>query len=168
MLKPSGFGVDFPQFVVRKSTAKYSSSKVDGISTSLVYMLRKKKNINNIKNTILPSSGTHMAVSLWFLSVLHRARLQRGHVLCDHCCQSHGEQMHCHGWGRWVQWCVFGFFFSDYFFYFMLWFPQESPHQNRHDLVQVFCCGYPCGILQNRCQKISAAIPQHVYKPKRQ
>lgn len=113
MLKPSGFGVDFPQFVVRKSTAKYSSSKVDGISTSLVYMLRKKKNINNIKNTILPSSGTHMAVSLWFLSVLHRARLQRGHVLCDHCCQSHGEQMHCHGWGRWVRWCVFwGLFYA--------------------------------------------------------
>lgn len=116
MLKPSGFGVDFPQFVVRKSTAKYSSSKVDGISTSLVYMLRKKKNINNIKNTILPSSGTHMAVSLWFLSVLHRARLQRGHVLCDHCCQSHGEQMHCHGWGRWIRWCVFFGFFLIIFF----------------------------------------------------
>lgn len=79
----------------------------------------KKKfffSLNNKKNTILPSSGTHMAVSLWFLSVLHRARLQRGHVLCDHCCQSHGEQMHCHGWGRWIRWCVFFGFFLIIFF----------------------------------------------------
>lgn len=101
-----------------------------GFNKSRLHAMKKKK------NTILPSSGTHMAVSFWFLSVLHRARLQRGHVLCDHCCQSHGEQMHCHGWGRWVRWCVF-FWFFFWFFFFILCF--DFHRKVRPKIYMIWC-----------------------------